>query len=148
MDYEKVDRIFKTNTFDWLPVPDYSSASQINSKHYKTFLPKLYTDLQVIAAGIELVFFNEKYAKFKETPLYLRLVLCELFTVLYECGLKLPDDVTRETIPSDCASLVDQTSRKARDFIIFREYVKILEYILRVFRNHTRKSSLIIKNMK
>lgn len=147
MNYEAVDKMFKTTTLDWLPKLDFTSISKINSKHFEAFLPKLYTDLQVIAAGVELVFSNEKYEKFSDIKAQLKFVLCEIFSVLDECHLTLPPDVTREIIPDDCISLVDQIETKTTDWIIFREYVNMLEYILRVFRNHTPKSALIIKNM-
>lgn len=147
MDYEKVEKMFKTSSFDWLPTLDFSSISKINSKHFGTFLPKLYTDLQVIAAGVDLVFTNEQYEQFRDTKYYLKLVLCEIFAILDEYQLTLPPDVTREIIPSDCALLVDQTAAKTRDWIIFREYVNMLEYILRIFRNHTPKHAMIIKNI-
>lgn len=147
MSYGKLDKMYKTNTYDWLPTLDFSSVSKINSKHFGTFLPKLFKDLQVLGAGIDLVFSDEKYENFKDIKYNFRLLLCEIFTVIYECHLVLLPDVTADVIPDDCVSLKDETAIKTRDFIIFREYIKMLEYILKVFRNHTPKSALIIKNM-
>lgn len=147
MDFERVDDMFKTDTFYWLPVLDTSNVSKINSRSFTGFLPKLYSDVQIIAAGIDLVFANEKYETFKDIKAYLKLVLSEIFTVIYECHLTLPSDITREIIPTDCVSMVDQTAIKARDWIIFREYVNMMEYIIKVFRNHTPNVGLIIKNL-
>lgn len=59
-------------------------------------------------------------------------VLGEIQTALAERGVKPRPDVNREAMPLDVRNLSDASFRYLRDFIIFRDYMNALEYIIQV----------------
>lgn len=61
-------------------------------------------------------------------------LLCELQMALAERGVVPRPDVTREVMPRDYRDMSNSvTYRNLRDWLIFRDYMNGLEYIIGVF---------------
>jgi len=64
-------------------------------------------------------------------------VLCEIQVAIEERSVTRRPDVTRDVMTSDFRTMTDMTSRDLRDWLIFREYMNGLEYVIQVF-SHLR----------
>ncbi|KAJ8940508.1 hypothetical protein NQ314_010704 [Rhamnusium bicolor] len=101
-------------------------------------LLKVYEFLQRVAVGLEQIVWDQEdkqgqfTKEFSEAEQHLRNVLCELQMAIIDHGLKMRPDITRDVM-KDGNRNVDITESKARDWMIFREYMNILEYIIKAF---------------
>lgn len=69
--------------------------------------------------------------------LFFSQVLCEIQVALEERSVTRRPDVTRDVMTSDFRTMTDMTYRDLRDWLIFREYMNGLEYVIQVF-SHLR----------
>lgn len=60
-------------------------------------------------------------------------VLCELQVALVERGLTPRPDVTRDIMSSEFRKRESRTQTELRDWLIFRDYMNALEYLIQVF---------------
>ena len=65
-------------------------------------------------------------------------VLCELQVALVERAVTQRPDVTREVMSSEYRNMAAETYRNLRDWLIFRDYMNGLEFIVQVFE-HLRR---------
>lgn len=65
-------------------------------------------------------------------------VLCELQMALAERGVTPRADMTREVMSLEYRELRDATHRNLRDWLIFRDYMNGLEYVVQVFEHFIR----------
>lgn len=61
--------------------------------------------------------------------LFLLQVLCEIQMAMIERKVDPHPDVTRDVMTDDFRFVPDNTNRHLRDWIIFRDYMIVLEYI-------------------
>lgn len=110
-------------------------------------LPKIFQNLQILAAGLELMVqgqnpedgdtFSQQY---NETYHNLLLVLTEVQVAIVELGLKTLDNIRRSHIPDEFRDVADNmTKRNLRDFIIYRDYMNGLEYVIQVIEYFSSK---------
>lgn len=97
-----------------------------------------YKYLQQIAVGLEQVVWDQKdhngefEHRFAEVEQHLRSVLCEIHYAIYERNLKIESDVGRDSMPDALRTSV-KTEIQIRDWIIYRDYMNTLEYIIQTF---------------
>ncbi|KAF5289062.1 hypothetical protein FQR65_LT11922 [Abscondita terminalis] len=152
---KEVHENWKETGYDWLP-----NQSQV-PKHLNEPVPKehlealeldsalidTYHYLQVIAVGLEQIVQDQEresgpfFQNFNQSEYNLRLVLCELQMAIYERRVhgQMGPDITRDVMPKYLRNETGNTSRNVRDWIIFREYMNILEYIIEVFEHFKDK---------
>lgn len=155
-DYADLHLTWKDNHYDWLPGPkqipkqlgeqlDQEFLNKLEVRMLDTALLDAYEYMQRYAVGLEQIAWDqEDYGlefrkQFKDTEYNLRAVLCELQMALAERGVGLRADVSREVMPSDFRDMSDSaTFRNLRDWLIFRDYMNGLEYIVQVFEHFVR----------
>lgn len=99
-----------------------------------------YEHLQKIAVGLEQVVWDQEdtsstfHKEFEYTENLLRALLCEIQVAIFERGIEESrEDVRRDIMTDDFRQMTDNSKRHLRDFIIFREYMNALEYVIDVF---------------
>ncbi|XP_020299090.1 uncharacterized protein LOC109863261 isoform X2 [Pseudomyrmex gracilis] len=104
-------------------------------------LLNVYENMQKFAVGLEqIVWDQEDYGlsfrnEFKEAEFKLRGVLCELQVALVERGLTPRPDITRDIMTSEFRKKESRTQTELRDWLIFRDYMNGLEYVVQVFEH-------------
>lgn len=97
--------------------------------------------LQKIAVGLEQVVWDQEdengqfHGKFKDTEFKLRALLCEIQVAIIERGLTMREDVRRDIMTQDFRQIEDSSFRNVRDWMIFRDYMNTLQYVIDVFEN-------------
>lgn len=146
-DFSDFHNQWKESRKEWLPVIPKSLGEQLE-KHHLTpfeqfelnlFLVEMYKHLQTYAVGLEQVHYDivrnseTLDEKFQSVQFKLRLVLCEVQNALAERAPELSlTDVNREVMPMEERQLTDATFRHLRDWIIFRDFMICLEYLIEV----------------
>ena len=67
-------------------------------------------------------------------------VLCELQIAMLEKSITY-QDITREIMSQSYRDLDSKTARDIRDWLIFRDYVNVLEYLKQVFKHFLHKAN-------
>lgn len=89
---------------------------------------------QIVAVALSHTVVNQErnrgrfLEEFNVTSYYLSAVLCELQSVMRECSVAFPPNVTVDIIPPELRVL-DKTESAAFDFVVLRELIKTLNYI-------------------
>ncbi|XP_063992501.1 uncharacterized protein LOC135170521 isoform X2 [Diachasmimorpha longicaudata] len=143
---------WKDNHYDWLPGPDKipkqlgeslspDYLSQLRSEMLDDILLDIYEYMQTYAVGLEQVVWDQEdhrlefVQKFKDTESSLQTVLCELQAALIERGVTPRNNVSRKAMSNDYRGAMSSqaTFRNLRDWLIFRDYMNALEYVIEVF---------------
>ncbi|TGZ51300.1 Uncharacterized protein DBV15_07778 [Temnothorax longispinosus] len=143
-DFGSVHNLWRKNHYAWLPtrseIPK-ELGEELDKKHLEkleinTSLVDAYEYMQKYAVGLEQVVLDQKdyqpkyHQKFTEAEWKLRAVLCEIQVALEERSVTRRPDVTRDVMTSDFRTMTDMTFRDLRDWLIFREYMNGLEYVI------------------
>ncbi|XP_061943117.1 uncharacterized protein LOC107992404 isoform X1 [Apis cerana] len=153
IDFADLHSTFKDQHYDWLPGPNEipkELGENLNQEYLDrleldTALIDAYEYMQKYAVGLEQIVWDQEdlqlefRKQFKETEYKLRTVLCELQVALVERQLSSRPDVTRDIMKSDFRKVSSsETFRNLRDWLIFRDYMNGLEYVVQVFE-HLRR---------
>ncbi|XP_074108860.1 uncharacterized protein LOC141533733 isoform X2 [Cotesia typhae] len=149
LNFESMQASWNNRQYHWLPGPleipkqlgttlseDYLSKLEIDSA-----LLNAYEYMQKYAVGLEQITYDQKeeqlnfQKEFVETEHNLRSVLCELQVAMMERGVPQRGDVSRDIMPDMFRQVESITSRNTRDWIIFRDYMNGLEYVVQVFEH-------------
>ncbi|XP_018395709.1 PREDICTED: uncharacterized protein LOC108774167, partial [Cyphomyrmex costatus] len=150
-DFASVHNLWRKYHYTWLPtrteIPkelgEELDKEHLNKLDINTSLIDAYEYMQKYAVGLEQVVWDQKdyqpkyHQKFTEAEWKLRAVLCEIQVAIEERSVTRRPDVTRDIMPPDFRKTTDMTSRDLRDWLIFREYMNGLEYVIQVF-SHLR----------
>lgn len=152
-DFEDWRTSFKDSQYDWLPGPK-EIPKQLGQQLDQEYLDRLELDtalidayeyMQKYAVGLEQIVWDQEdlqldfRKQFKDTEYKLRTVLCELQVALVERQLSSRPDVTRDIMQSELrAETLSESHRQLRDWVIFRDYMNGLEYVVQVFE-HLRR---------
>ncbi|KAJ8913109.1 hypothetical protein NQ315_000566 [Exocentrus adspersus] len=144
----------KSQKLEWLKLQlPKSLEDQVPCEHLKSLkvdeaLLESYASLQMIAVGLQqmvcdLEAHDEPFlTEFTEATGQLKTVLCELQETIVGSGIKMRPDVTKDILKgSDKDS--DRTFRKNRDWMIYRDYMNILEYTSTIFNYLGNNSSAL-----
>ncbi|XP_047350817.1 uncharacterized protein LOC124949577 isoform X2 [Vespa velutina] len=144
---------WKDNHYDWLPskkdIPkqlgEQLQQQYLDSLELDRSLLDAYEYMQKYAVGLEQIVWDQEdnglefRDQFKDTEFKLRTVLCELQVALMERAVTLRPDVTRNAMSTEYRSMSSSaTYRDLRDWLIFRDYMNGLEYVVQVFE-HLRR---------
>ncbi|XP_078047666.1 uncharacterized protein LOC144475543 [Augochlora pura] len=148
VDFEEILSSFKDSHYDWLPGPR-EIPKQLGQQLEPEYLDRLELDtalidayeyMQKYAVGLEQIVWDQEdlqlefRKQFKDTEFKLRTVLCELQVALVERQLSSRPDVTRDIMKSELRAIsTSETFRNLRDWVIFRDYMNGLEYVVQVF---------------
>lgn len=99
-----------------------------------------YEYLQTIAVGLEQLVWDQEdeeapfYGKFKDMEFKLRALLCEIQVAILERGIVMRPDVRRDVMTEAFRDMNRTTSSiTLRDWLIFRDFMNALEYVIQVF---------------
>lgn len=138
---------YRDSHYDWLPGP-MEIPKQLGEQLDKEYLDRLdldtalmnaYEYMQKYAVGLEQIVWDQEdhqhdfRTQFKATDDKLRMVLCELQVALVERQLSPRPDVSRDIMNSDYRTISSEGLRNLRDWLIFRDYMNGLEYVVQVF---------------
>ncbi|GLV31789.1 hypothetical protein CBL_07548 [Carabus blaptoides fortunei] len=150
MEFDQYHQTWKQNRYDWLPTKEQipkSLSEATPSKHLEVLelnksLLDTYEYLQTLAVGLEQIVWDQEdqeeedfLVKFKEAEYKLRSLLCEIQVAIIERGLNMRPDVRRDIMTDPYRNMSNTTSRYFRDWVIFRDYMNALEYVVDVFRH-------------
>jgi hypothetical protein len=114
----------------------------------KETLRSMYEGLQKFAVGLEQIVLDQAvyggnfHHHFHEAEFQLKYVLCELQIAMLEKSIS-HEDITREIMSQTYRDMDDRTARNLRDWLIFRDYVNVLEYLRQVFKYFLEKSKIL-----
>ncbi|CAK9830578.1 hypothetical protein ANTRET_LOCUS7727 [Anthophora retusa] len=153
IDFADLHSTFKDHHYDWLP-GSKEIPKQLGEQLGQEYLDKLELDtalidayeyMQKYAVGLEQIVWDQEdlqlqfRKQFKDTENKLRTVLCELQVALVERQLSSRPDVTRDIMKSEFRAVSSsETYRNLRDWLIFRDYMNGLEYVVQIFE-HLRR---------
>ncbi|XP_076659093.1 uncharacterized protein LOC143362633 [Halictus rubicundus] len=149
MDFEDWRPSFADYHYDWLPGPreipkqlgEQLNQEYLDSLELDTALINAYEYMQRYAVGLEQMVWDQEdlqldfLEQFKSTENHLRSVLCELQVALVERQLTSRPDVTRDIMDAKSRQSSSDTDRNLRDWLIFRDYMNCLEYVVQVFEH-------------
>lgn len=147
LDLHELHSTWKHNHYEWLPGPTEipkNLGEDVSLEHLQSLtldeaLLNAYEYLQKFAVGLEQIVWDQedhqlKYRnEFKETEYKLRTVLCEIQVALVERGITPRPDVTRDIMVPSIRNMDSETYRDLRDWMIFRDYMNGLEYVVQIF---------------
>ncbi|XP_044592832.1 uncharacterized protein LOC123270752 isoform X3 [Cotesia glomerata] len=152
LNFESMQASWNNRQYYWLPGP-LEIPKQLGTTLSEDYLSKLevrmidsallnaYEYMQKYAVGLEQITYDQKeeqlnfQKEFVETEHNLRSVLCELQVAMMERGVPQRIDVSRDIMPDMFRQVESITSRNTRDWIIFRDYMNGLEYVVQVFEH-------------
>ncbi|KAK9295191.1 hypothetical protein QLX08_010409 [Tetragonisca angustula] len=153
IDFADLHSTFRDNHYDWLPGPN-EIPKELGNELGREYLDELELDtalidayeyMQKYAVGLEQIVWDQEDLQlefrdqFKDTEYRLRTVLCELQVALVERQLSSRPDATRDIMKSEFRNMSSsETFRNLRDWLIFRDYMNGLEYVVQVFE-HLRR---------
>ncbi|XP_049827631.1 uncharacterized protein LOC126266957 isoform X1 [Schistocerca gregaria] len=142
-----IESEFKDKKYPWLPeLPNMDEclpSDHFNGLEKGEALRRAFTNIQRFAVGLEQIVWDRKdkgdvlAEQFAKAEDELRLVLCELVTVMQQLSVELPESVSRD-IMEDAVRL---ETGDARDWIIYRDYVNALKYTNAVINYFANPSS-------
>ncbi|XP_034235312.1 uncharacterized protein LOC117641792 [Thrips palmi] len=141
-DYEDHHRSWQIHHYDWLPNIPKQLGEKVQEEHLRAqslevALKDIYKYLQQYAVGLEQVVIDQKASgssykdKFDYDESLLRNVLCEVQVAMQEQGVVQHPDVSPDIMgPAFRDPTMNSTFRNVRDWIILRDYMNGLEYII------------------
>nr|CAH7712717.1 unnamed protein product [Callosobruchus chinensis] len=135
---------------DWLELLPKKLGEEMDQEYLKNLeldetLLNVYRYLQTIAVGLEQMTWDQEdrngefVDEFRIMEQQLRSVLCELQNTMCEKNIPIRYNVQRDVMREEYRRDKDATSINPRDWIIFREYMNTLEYVLQAFQNFKDK---------
>jgi len=135
--------------YDWLPsrsvvpklIGERVSEAHLHSLKLGPTLKKLFLASQTIAVGMEQVLldraiysgdFLEEFATMENK---LSMVLCSLQMALMEKQIRPDADAARQMMTNEYRDMKSESGRNLRDFIILRDYINLLEYLVQVLQH-------------
>ncbi|XP_026805126.1 uncharacterized protein LOC113548445 [Rhopalosiphum maidis] len=145
VDVKKNHEHWKGITLDWLEMAKYMpkaldvplSKSYLATLTFRDVLHAVYVGMQNLAVGLEQVAWDQDremlpYAKyFNETTLKLRTILCEVSMAIYDINETPEPYVSRDIMPME--SRISRDNQSLRDWLILREYMTSLQYLIEAF---------------
>lgn len=148
-DFVEFHDSWKSRRYDWLPsidvIPknlgDNLDEQFLNHLQLEAVLLNSYEYLQKFAVGLEQIVWDQEdrglqfFSYFRDAEIHLRSLLCEIQVALLEKGIDMRPDVTRDVMPLEHRSMSTTTHMNLRDWLIFRDYMNGLEFVIQVFEH-------------
>ncbi|CAH1983107.1 unnamed protein product [Acanthoscelides obtectus] len=139
-------KMMEDQKIEWLELLPKKLGEELDQEYLKNLvlddtLLNVYRYLQTIAVGLEQMTWDQEdrngdfINEFRVMEQQLRSVLCELQNTMCEKSIPIQYNVQRDVMKDEYRRDKDATSISPRDWIIFREYMNTLEYVLQTFRH-------------
>nr|CAI5858256.1 unnamed protein product [Callosobruchus analis] len=143
-------KMMEEQKIDWLELLPKKLGEEMDQEYLKNLeldetLLNVYRYLQTIAVGLEQMTWDQEdrngdfVDEFRIMEQQLRSVLCELQNTMCEKNIPITYNVQRDVMKEEYRRDRDATSINPRDWIIFREYMNTLEYVLQAFQHFKDK---------
>ncbi|KAF2883280.1 hypothetical protein ILUMI_22898 [Ignelater luminosus] len=154
VDSSQLHEDWKSADYEWLPqrrdihkgLDEPVAEEHLTSLNFDETLVSTYHFLQSIAVGLEQMVKDQGedgpfLGKFSLSEYNLVLVLQEIQTAIIERGVndKMKPDIRRGSMPESLRVENNATTKNVRDWIIYRDYISLLQYVWEVFRYLKRK---------
>ncbi|KAK3919377.1 hypothetical protein KUF71_008504 [Frankliniella fusca] len=149
-EYSDHHNLWKSYKYDWLPDIPKELGDKVDDEHLQkqkleVALKDIYLYLQKYAVGLEQVVLDQKAnggsfkKEFDFEESLLRNVLCEVQVAMAEQGVLQHPDVTPDIMAKSFRDPNMNTGwRNVRDWIILRDYMNGLEYIIQLLEYFSR----------
>ncbi|VVC33228.1 Hypothetical protein CINCED_3A022227 [Cinara cedri] len=145
IDIKQLHERFKDSILTWVQQTKYMpkeldvslDESYLVGLTFKGVLHAVYVGLQNLAVGLEQVVWDQNreglpfLQDFKETTFKLKAILCEVSMAIYDINETPEQYVTRDIMPEE--SRTSDNQRSLRDWLILREYITGLQYVIETF---------------
>ncbi|KAL3278828.1 hypothetical protein HHI36_016348 [Cryptolaemus montrouzieri] len=147
MNWEQLFNLYKGHgSYDWLPSIPKRLGEPVSQDYLITLklddtLRDTYEYLQRFAVALDQIVIDEKARSnslktmtkdFEEVEKYAISILCEILTTMNERKVTGHPDVQRSIIPENLKN-GDNTHKNVRNYMILRDYINILEYVIACF---------------
>ncbi|XP_067008315.1 uncharacterized protein [Anabrus simplex] len=152
MGFSQFYELWKTNHYEWLPsseeIPkdlgETMPQEHLDKLKLDMALRNVYQYLQRFAVGLEQVVWDqgedgEFKSAFEDAELKLKATLCEVQVTMLESSVNQPEDIKRDIMGERYRVMNELSLRNLRDWLIFRDYMNGLEYVIQVFEHFKRK---------
>ncbi|XP_069677792.1 uncharacterized protein [Periplaneta americana] len=153
LDFKQLHQDWKSVQYSWLPTTEEISKSlgehvpieQLEKLELDSTLKDTYEYLQKFAVGLEQVVWDQKdengafKEQFADIEFKLRATLCEIQAAMMERGVVPHMDITRQIMNNDLRHIGNSSYRNVRDWVIFRDCMNGLEYVIQVFEYFKQK---------
>ncbi|KAJ1525923.1 hypothetical protein ONE63_009111 [Megalurothrips usitatus] len=150
-DYEEHHNMWKIYKYhEWLPAIPKELGENVKKEHLQkqkldVALKDIYKYLQMYAVGLEQVAMDQKqnrnkfYLDFERQEHLLRNVLCEVQVAMAEQGVVQHPDVSPDIMTDTYRKPNGESIRNVRDWVILREYMNGLEYIIQLLDHFSQQ---------
>ncbi|KAK7866986.1 hypothetical protein R5R35_006819 [Gryllus longicercus] len=144
---------WKSTHFDWLPssaqIPkslgEPTPQEHLEKLQLDSALKDIYKYLQMYAVGLEQVTWDQEdikgdfWSSFKDAEHALKATLCEVQVLMVERNVRQHPDVQRDLMDSNVRQNNSTSHRNLRDWLIYRDYMNGLEYVIEVLEHFERQ---------
>ncbi|XP_076345868.1 uncharacterized protein LOC143244664 isoform X2 [Tachypleus tridentatus] len=142
--------VFKDSAFnvdymrqEWLPVIPPTSEDHFEGIDVKEAYKKAFEYLQYYAVGVDEMKMDQVLHPesgqfldhFQEVENRIREVLCELQLGMYTLKIRQNPDVMKNVMSTEYRDIPEESKRNLRDYLILRDYLKSITYILELFKH-------------
>ncbi|KDR10788.1 hypothetical protein L798_14914 [Zootermopsis nevadensis] len=145
--FRKFHQEWKSTRYEWLPTTEQISKNlgepipieQLQKLELDVALKDTFAYLQKFAVGMEQIVWdqidnNGAYKdQFADIEFRLRATLCEIQAAMLERGVMQYENVTRQIMANELRHMGNSSYRNMRDWVIFRDCMNGLEYVIQVF---------------
>ncbi|XP_023707744.1 uncharacterized protein LOC111864610 isoform X2 [Cryptotermes secundus] len=153
VNFDQIYQEWKAVHYGWLPTAEELSKSLGEKVPYDVLekldldmaLKDTYRYLQKYAVGIEQVVWDQMDSngpfknQFADIEFKLRATLCEIQAAMLERGVAQHDNITRQIMGNELRQVTNSSYRNVRDWVIFRDCMNGLEYVIQVFEYFKEK---------
>lgn len=153
LNFEQIHQDWKTVRYPWLPTTEEISKSLgehmplegLQKLELDLTLKDTYKYLQKFAVGMEQVVWDQTdnngafKNEFADIEFKLRATLCEIQAAMLERGVTQHENITRQIMGNELRHIGNSSYRNVRDWIIFRDCMNGLEYVIQVFEYFKQK---------
>lgn len=144
---------WKSKHYDWLPsmaeIPkrlgEPTPQEHLEKLELDSSLKDIYKYLQMYAVGLEQITWDQEdtngdfLRRFAEIELQLKVTLCEVQSFMMERSVQQHPDIHRGLMDRSVRQNSNTSHRNLRDWLIYRDYMNGLEYVIEVLEHFERK---------
>ncbi|XP_065206148.1 uncharacterized protein LOC135835691 isoform X2 [Planococcus citri] len=154
VDFEKHHSNWKSAKYGWLAqevilpkeLGEKLSSDNLQKMELDDESIKIYGYLQRLAVAFEQVTKDQREVnsefqeEFAVAETHLKSILCELREIIPDSKFAIYRDANRDIMPPEFRHMDDHTYRNVRDWLIFRDYMNVVEYLIQVLEYFKTKT--------
>lgn len=121
----------------FLQVPEILTESLRLIQHFSIGMRIVLDDIGLHA---DEVYYGQLVEKFQSVQYGLNAVLCEIRYVMQVIGVRIDELVAKDILPPGYLDKATEMRRNNRDFLILRDYIKLLDFLTPLFTTLYRNS--------